>query len=330
MNKNLFFNAALAASVLGLAGCAALQQTGKPADKQQPTVQFGPLLAPPAQPPAIQSPQQGRPELKVYPGTGVLIKQMPVVQPAEPGPEDVVLNFEGVDIRQVIETILSTYLREPYVVHPSLAGTVTFRTTRGIPKKDLIPTLEMLLRMNGFALAREDGIYKVVPFGQVRGSVTPQLGAASTPLPIGFSVAVVPLKYIGAKAMLQILEPFATDGSAVRADEVRNLAQRSAQAADLGFGRVAEEVEAVAAQLAELAAEPVHLTHDRRTLGFRTRAEEQEAARAAVALGSLLRLGQLPAELVHLDHLLAGHAGIAGLAESAEILGLQAVAIVEL
>src|SRR5450759_645478 len=227
MKKNLLFNAVLTASMLGLAGCAALQgidkAADKPADKKQPTIQFGPLLAPPVPPPAIQSPQQARTEPKVYPGTGVLIKQIPAAQPAQPGPEDVVLNFEGVDIRQVIEAILSTYLHEPYVVHPSLAGTVTFRTTRGIPKKDLVPTLEMLLRMNGFALVREEGMYKVVPFGQVRGSITPQLGGAATPLPIGFSVAVVPLKYIGAKAMLQILEPFATDGSAIRTDDVRNL-----------------------------------------------------------------------------------------------------------
>ena len=227
MIKNLLFNAALTVSVLGLTGCAALQgmdkPADKPADKKPPTIQFGPLLAPPVPPPAVQPPQQARAEPKVYPGTGVLIKQTPVAQTAEPGPEEVVLNFEGVDIRQVIETILSTYLREPYVVHPSLAGTVTFRTTRGIPKKDLVPTLELLLRMNGFALAREDGIYKVVPFSQVRGSVTPQLGGAATPLPAGFSVLAVPLKYIGAKAMLQILEPFATDGSAIRTDEVRNL-----------------------------------------------------------------------------------------------------------
>jgi general secretion pathway protein D len=223
MKKNLLFNAALTASMLGLAGCAALQGMDKPADKKQPTIPFGPVLAPPAPPPAIQPPQQAKVETRVYSGTGVLIKQTPVAQPAQPGPEDVVLNFEGVDIRQVVETILSSYLREPYVVHPALAGTVTFRTTRGIPKKDLVPALEMLLRMNGFALVREEGIYKVVPFSQVRGSVTPQLGGAATPLPSGFSVVAVPLKYIGAKAMLQILEPFATDGSAIRTDEVRNL-----------------------------------------------------------------------------------------------------------
>ena len=61
----------------------------------------------------------------------------------------------------------------------------------------------------------------------------------------------------------------------------------------------------------------------------RPRAEEQEAAGAAVAPGGALRLRQLPADLVHLDHLLAGHAAAAGLLEGAEILRLQAVAIVE-
>src|SRR5450759_3734205 len=87
MKKNLLFNAVLTASMLGLAGCAALQgidkAADKPADTTQPTIQFGPLLAPPVPPPAIQSPQQARTEPKVYPGTGVLIKQIPAAQPAQ-------------------------------------------------------------------------------------------------------------------------------------------------------------------------------------------------------------------------------------------------------
>lgn len=158
----------------------------------------------------------------VFRGTGVLVKQKPA-PPAAPEPEDVTLNFEGADIRQVIETILGDYLREPYLLHSTLTGTVSFRTTRGIAKKDLLPTLEMLLRMNGFALVREEGVYKILPQQQVRGSVTPQLGGGSTPLPAGYSVLVVPLRYLGARAMAELLAPFAADGNAVRADETRNL-----------------------------------------------------------------------------------------------------------
>lgn len=156
-------------------------------------------------------------------GSGNLVKPAQPPKPEVRDVEEVSLNFEGVDIRTVIEQIFTQYLREPYLVHPSLTGTVTLRTTRGIPRKELIPTLEMLLRQNGHALVKEDGLFKILPFNQVRGSLSPQLGGVTTPLPQGFSVIVVPLKFIGAKPMQQLLEPFTTDGSAVRADELRNL-----------------------------------------------------------------------------------------------------------
>lgn len=182
-----------------------------------------PPEAGPPKPASARSAEVEKDGAKVYPGTGNLVKPAQLPKPEVKEPEEISLNFEGVDIRTVVETILGQYLREPYLVHPNLTGNVTLRTTRGISRKELVPTLEMLLRQNGFALVREDGLYKIVPFSQVRGSVTPQLGGASTPLPNGFSVLVVPLRFIGAKAMAQLLEPFTTDGSAVRADEIRNM-----------------------------------------------------------------------------------------------------------
>ena len=59
----------------------------------------------------------------------------------------------------------------------------------------------------------------------MRGNVTPQLGNSQRALPPGFSVQIVPLRYVGVREMLRILEPFAKDASAVRAG-------RAAQPAD--------------------------------------------------------------------------------------------------
>ena len=42
------------------------------------------------------------------------------------------------------------------------------------------------------------------------------------PIPQGFSVVVVPLKFVGAREMARLLEPFAADNT-VRVDEMRNL-----------------------------------------------------------------------------------------------------------
>lgn len=169
----------------------------------------------PAAPPAPPA------DAKLYPGTGNFVHQRPTPAPV-PGPEEASLNFEALDVREVAKVILGDYLKQSYTVHPSVTGTVTFRTVRPISMKDLLPTLEMLLRQNGAAVVVEEGIYKILPIAAVRGSVSPQLGGTPRPIPQGFSVLVVPLKYVSAREMQKLLEPFAADNT-VRIDEVRNL-----------------------------------------------------------------------------------------------------------
>ncbi len=160
--------------------------------------------------------------MKIYPGTTVFARP-PHPQPDAKPAEEASLNFEAADIREVAKVILADYLKESYTIDPQIVGTVTFRTVRPIAIKDLLPTLEMLLRQNNAAVVREEGIYKVLPVGKVRGSVSPILGSASMPsIPPGFSVVVVPLRYVGAKEMERLLQPFASDNT-VRVDEFRNL-----------------------------------------------------------------------------------------------------------
>jgi general secretion pathway protein D len=179
--------------------------------------QFGP-----GKPDAPRAPAEAPAAAKLFPGTGVFVNPKPAAAPAKPGPEEASLNFEGLDVREVAKVILGDYLKESYTVHPSVAGTVTFRTIRPIPMKDLLPTLEMLLRQNNAAVVREEGIYKILPVAAVRGSVSPQLGGPAAAIPQGFSVVVVPLKFVGAREMARLLEPFASDNT-VRIDETRNL-----------------------------------------------------------------------------------------------------------
>ena len=170
--------------------------------------------APPAAPPAS--------DVKLYPGSGNFVRQGPIAPPIPPGPEEASLNFESLDVREVAKVILGDYLKQSYTVHPQVTGTVTFRTVRPISMKDLLPTLEMLLRQDNASVVVEEGIYKILPVNAVRGSVSPQLGGSPRPIPPGFSVLVVPLKYVGAREMMKLLEPFAADQT-VRVDEIRNM-----------------------------------------------------------------------------------------------------------
>src|SRR5689334_14822381 len=166
---------------------------------------------------------------KVYQGNGLMVRGQEatgVPQPARPtepgGP--VVLNFEGADLREVVRNILGDILNQGYTIDQRVGGQVTVRTSAGIPRAALPATLETLLRMNGATMVREDNLWKIVPQSDaMRGNVTPQLGDSTRPLPPGFSVQIVPLRYVGVRDMLRILGPLAKDAQAVRADDVRNL-----------------------------------------------------------------------------------------------------------
>lgn len=218
----------LAGVVLLAASCSLLppsmrKQAEEAPEKAAGETPFGPQASAgnvqAIQPPASEQPRQ---EAKVYKGTGVFLNTKPAAPPAPPGPEEASLNFESLDVREVAKVILGDYLKQSYTVHPAVQGSITFRTVRPIPLKDLLPTLEMLLRQNNAAVVREEGIYKVLPVNQVRGSITPQLGGSTLPIPAGFSVLAVPLKYVGAREMFRLLEPFAPAES-IRVDEVRNI-----------------------------------------------------------------------------------------------------------
>jgi general secretion pathway protein D len=197
---------------------ASSRTSATPSTTPTPDTPAAPATSAAAKPGAAEPEAQFR----IFRGTGNFIAPILQRPPPPPGPEEASLNFESLDVREVAKVILGDYLKESYTVHPAVTGTVTFRTVKPIAMKDLLPTLEMLLRQNGAAVVREDNIYKILPVAAVRGSVSPQLGGTNLPLPQGFGVVVVPLKYIGAQEMLRLLEPFAPENS-VRVDTIRNL-----------------------------------------------------------------------------------------------------------
>ncbi len=156
-------------------------------------------------------------------GTGTFVRKVerPTVDTT---PGDITLNFDGTDIREVVKVILGDILNVNYVLDPGVSGTASLETGRPLSRQALIPTLETLLRMNNAALVQNGGNYEVVPLtNAVRGRVVPQLGESSKALPQGYSVQVIPLRYIGTDEMSKILEPLAPEGSIIRADSLRNL-----------------------------------------------------------------------------------------------------------
>jgi len=145
------------AAVLLLAGCAATYRPDR--GTEAATLPSGPLKSTMTPGDATTSRgalPEGTETTKVYKGTGILVKGqqpgggLPAASSGAvaTGPS-VTLNFEGAELREVIRNILTDILGESYTIDPAVGGTVTIRTTSGIPREALPATLEMILRSNG-------------------------------------------------------------------------------------------------------------------------------------------------------------------------------------
>jgi general secretion pathway protein D len=131
------------------------------------------------------------------------------------------LNFDDADLGEVAKVILSDTLNVNYVLSPQVAGTVNLQTSHPLTREELIPTLEMVLRMNGAVLLRDGDLYRIEPESKaLQSAQPPQLGGR---IPIGYQVRVIPLRYVGVKEMQSILEPLLPPKAILRADAARNL-----------------------------------------------------------------------------------------------------------
>ena len=187
-----------------------------------------PVTAPVAFEPGTRSgDRQSAEKPELFYGTGEFVrkgKSADRERAAQPSPGDITLNFEQADLREVIQTILGELLNESYILDPDVKGKVTIQTGRPLDRSDLLPTLETLLQMNGAAMVRVDGVFRIVPLSKaIQGQKTPQLADARSPLPSGYSLQVVPLEYIGVQEMAEILQPLAPKGGVIRVDAARNL-----------------------------------------------------------------------------------------------------------
>ena len=161
---------------------------------------------------------------RTFVGTGNFVNQNPISPTVPAGAEEFTLNFEALDIRQIVQYILGDYLKEFFTIHPQASGNATIRTSKPVSRQDLIPILEMLLRQNNLVMVREEGMYKILPAALgIKGSLSPSVGGVTKPLPNGYSVQIIQLKYVGVGDMARILAPYQVDATAVQQDAIRNL-----------------------------------------------------------------------------------------------------------
>tara|TARA_R110001592_G_scaffold215025_2_gene468286 strand:+ start:54536 stop:56716 length:2181 start_codon:yes stop_codon:yes gene_type:complete len=158
----------------------------------------------------------------LYRGNNRQVNMPAVQEPIRFLGEDVSINFEQAPLSEVMHAIMGDILQLDYVVDQPIKGEVTLRTRTPIPRGELFAVLESLLKANNVIIIRgSDGRYLVTSTAN-GAKISP---GVSNPRNkgVGYSTIVVPLQYISASNMAEILQPVAEPASFVRVDNVRNL-----------------------------------------------------------------------------------------------------------
>ncbi|MDG2459514.1 MAG: type II secretion system secretin GspD [Luminiphilus sp.] len=132
----------------------------------------------------------------------------------------VMVNFEQAPLAEVVHSIMGETLGLDYVIEHPVKGEITLRTRSPIARDQLLPILESLLRNNNVLMIRgPDDRYFISGSANARTTV-PSFQSAPTG---GFSNVIIPLQYVSAAEMAEILKPVAPSDAFVRIDSRRNL-----------------------------------------------------------------------------------------------------------
>lgn len=176
---------------------------------------------------AIDSKKGDNADIELFPGNGEFISQRPLqvakTQKRQQG-DAIQLNFDEIDIKQMVDVIFKDYLHENYVISPKVSGTVTLQTTRPLTKAELLPTLEMLLQINNAAMIYKEGMYQIRPVSEAQANGLLSRGYGKRrKLTAGYQIRVVPVRNVGVEDLAEIIKPLVEEQTILSVDSSRNL-----------------------------------------------------------------------------------------------------------
>jgi general secretion pathway protein D len=121
------------------------------------------------------------------------------------------LNFDDADIFSVIQTVFGDILKVNYVVDPKVQGRVTFRSVAPVSRDQVLPIMEVILRINGIGVVEDNGLYRVVPLSEVSREPSP-ISFGRDPDKIAIQgksmIQVVPIIYLQSTEVVKLITPF--------------------------------------------------------------------------------------------------------------------------
>lgn len=137
---------------------------------------------------------------------------------------DISFDFVDADVREVARSILGDTLKLNYAVDPNVQGVITAQTSSPLPRSEILSTFEDILSLHGISIVKSGELYELVAEADVlQSAMVPRLRARTAQPFEAFGVEIIPLDFIAAKEMANILEPFLPSGSILRVDSNRNM-----------------------------------------------------------------------------------------------------------
>jgi len=143
------------------------------------------------------------------------------------------LNFDDADLGEVAKVILSDILGQNYVLSPKVAGKVTLQTADPLSKDELIPTLEMLLRMNNAVLIKDARIYHIEPATEALYSSN-FAGPGTAAGREGYQVRVIPIRNVAVQDIVDVIKPLVQEKTILNVESARNILIASGTPDELG------------------------------------------------------------------------------------------------
>lgn len=168
-------------------------------------------------PPVVESMKS---KVELYPGTDRFVPTAPA-QHRKSGSEagSYSLNFDEADLGEVAKVVLSDILGQNYVLSPKVAGKVTLQTTQPLTKDELLPTLEMVLRMNNAALVKDGKIYHIEPAADALYTSDISTGGGRP----GYQTRVIPIRNVAVEDIAEVLKPLVQEKTILHVDGTRNI-----------------------------------------------------------------------------------------------------------
>jgi len=219
---------------ISVAGCASVSSNSGP--KENKAIDAGAPLATSAAGLAgdgIEADEVADAEAITFRGTDQVVKLPDAPDPVRFVGDAVTLSFENAPLSEVTHAVLSDVLGVDYLIDGPIPGEVTLRTRTPIERDQLLAVLESLLKANKVMLIRgKDGRF-IVSSSDLATKLSPKVVTADEKA-AGYSTMIIPLQYISAAGMAEILKPMAEDRSFVRIDKARNLLMLAGTQAQLG------------------------------------------------------------------------------------------------